>query len=55
MSNDEIRDKSIENQKVWYGAGMVTTISLLGMMMLSTLNAIVLTIVFRRVVSRIKR
>lgn len=55
MSNDEIRDKSIENQKVWYGAGMVTTISLLGMMMLSTLNAIVLTIVFRRVLSKVKR
>ncbi len=55
MSLDEIRDKAVANQTAMYSAGSVTTISLLGMMMLSTLNAIILTVIFRRVLSRIQK
>lgn len=52
MSVDQIRDSIISNQEAMYSAQAVTTISLLGMLILATFNSIFVTIVFRKLVFR---
>ncbi len=48
-TKEEIYEKAVENQKAIYSAGSTMTISLLGMLLLTTINAIVVTVVFRRI------
>ncbi len=50
MSKDEIRASLLTNQEALYSTQAVTTISLLGMLMLATVNSILITIVMRRVI-----
>lgn len=49
LTRKEIFDKAIANQRAIFNPGSTMTISLLGMLLLSTINAIILTVVFRRV------
>ena len=50
MSKDEIRASLITNQEAMYSTQAVTTIGLLGMLMLATVNSILISIVMRRVI-----
>ena len=50
MSKDEIRASLITNQEAMYSTQAVTTVSLLGMLMLATVNSILISIVMRRVI-----
>ncbi len=50
MSKAEIRASLLTNQEALYSTQAVTTISLLGMLMLATVNSILITIVMRRVI-----
>ena len=52
MSVDQIRESIISNQEAMYSPQAVTTISLLGMLILATFNSIFVTIVFRKLVFR---
>jgi F0F1-type ATP synthase alpha subunit len=52
FSKEEILEKSAESIKPWYQASTVMTISLLGMLMLSVINALVLTAIYRRLFPR---
>jgi hypothetical protein len=52
LSKEEILTKSAESIKPWYQASTVMTISLLGMLMLSVINSLVLTIIYRRLLFR---
>lgn len=52
MSKDEIKKNLITNQEAMFSPQAVTTISLLGMLLLSTVNSIFVTIVFRRIIFR---
>ncbi len=52
MSVDEIRESIISNQEAMYSPQAVTTISLLGLLLLATFNSIFVTIVFRKLVFR---
>ena len=52
MSTDEIRESIISNQEAMYGPQAVTTISLLGMLILATFNSIFITIVLRKLIFR---
>lgn len=52
MSVDQIRESIVSNQEAMYSAQAVTTISLLGMLILATFNSIFVTIVFRKLVFR---
>ena len=49
LTREEIYEKAIANQKAMFSPGSSMTISLLGMLLLSTVNAIILTVIFRRV------
>ena len=49
LTREEIYEKAIANQKAMFSPGSTMTISLLGMLLLSTVNAIILTVIFRRV------
>lgn len=49
LTREEIYEKAISNQKAMFSPGSTMTISLLGMLLLSTVNAIILTVIFRRV------
>lgn len=49
MTNDEIIEKMSQSPKAMFSAGSTMTLSLLGMLLLTTINAIVLTVVYRRV------
>lgn len=51
-SKEEILSKSSSNIRNWYNPTSVMTISLLGMMMLSVINSLVLTIIYRRLLFR---
>lgn len=50
MSKEQIRDSIITNQEAMYSPQAVTTIGLLGMLLLATVNSIFVTIVFRRLI-----
>ena len=52
MSKDQIRESIVSNQRAMYSAQAVTTISLLGMLILATFNSIFITIVMRKLVFR---
>lgn len=52
MTVDELRESLTSNQKAMYSARAVTTISLLGMLILATFNSILVTIVFRKLIFR---
>lgn len=52
FSKEEILEKSAESIRPWYQASTVMTISLLGMLMLSVINALVLTAIYRRLLFR---
>lgn len=52
MSKDQIRESIISNQEAMYSPQAVTTISLLGMLILGTFNSIFVTIVYRKLVFR---
>lgn len=49
LTKEEIFEKGMMNQKAIFSAGSTMTLSLLGMLLLTTINAIILTIIFRRV------
>lgn len=49
LTKEEIYEKVRQNPRAMYSAGSTMTISLLGMLILSTINSIVVTIVYRRV------
>ena len=49
LTREEIYEKAIANQKAMFSPGSTMTISLLGMLLVSTVNAIILTVIFRRV------
>lgn len=51
-TDEEIRELAIANQEAIYNPTSTMTISLLGMLLLSTINAIILTFVFRRILFR---
>lgn len=48
LTKEEIYKKAIANQRAIFSPTSTMTISLLGMLLLSTINAIILTFVFRR-------
>lgn len=50
MTADELYNKAITNQKAIYSPGSTMTVSMLGMLLLSTLNSLVVTVVYRRLV-----
>lgn len=52
MSVDEIRENIMTNQEAMYSPQAVTTISLLGLLLLATFNSIFITIVYRKLVFR---
>ena len=52
MSVDQIRESIVSNQEAMYSPQAVTTISLLGMLILATFNSIFVTIVFRKLIFR---
>lgn len=52
MSVDEIRESIISNQEAMYSPQAVTTISLLGLLLLATFNSIFVTIVYRKLIFR---
>lgn len=52
MSTDEIRESILANQEAMYSPQAVTTISLLGMLILATINSIFVTIVYRKLIFR---
>jgi len=49
LSKEEIFRKASANQRAIFSAGSTMTLSLLGMLLLSTINSIVVTVVYRRV------
>jgi hypothetical protein len=49
MTKEEILKKATDNQRAIFSPTSTMTISLLGMLLLSTINAIILTFIFRRV------
>jgi hypothetical protein len=49
LTVDEIRNKAMSNYRSMFNPTSTMTISLLGMLLLSTVNAILLTVIFRRV------
>ncbi len=49
MTRDEIYKSQMDNYRAIFSPTATMTISLLGMLLLSTINAIVLTVIFRRV------
>ncbi len=52
MTKDEIRSQLKSNQQAMFSAKSALTISLLGMLILSTINSIFLTVVYRKLVFR---
>ncbi|MDG1332760.1 MAG: DUF4199 domain-containing protein [Crocinitomicaceae bacterium] len=52
MSVEEIRESIISNQEAMYSPQAVTTISLLGMLILATFNSIFITIIYRKLIFR---
>lgn len=50
MTKEEIYKKLVENPRAFFSYKTVFTMSLLGMLMLSVMNAIVLTVVYRRLI-----
>lgn len=55
LTKEEILKKSSESIRPWYQANTVMTISLLGMLMLSVINSLVLTVIYRKVLFRQRR
>lgn len=53
-TKEEIIKKSSENIRNWYNPTSVMTISLLAMLMLSVMNSLILTIIYRRILFRQK-
>lgn len=51
-SKEEIIKKSSANIRNWYNPTSVMTISLLAMLMLSVMNSLILTIIYRRILFR---
>lgn len=49
LTKEEILKKAMEGPKSFYNPGSTMILSLLGMLLLTTVNAIVVTVVFRRV------
>ena len=52
MTVDELRESLTSNQEAMYSAQAVTTISLLGMLILATFNSIFITIIYRKLIFR---
>lgn len=52
MTAQEIYDKQMENPKLFFSPKFVTTLSLLGMIFLSTMYSLLVTIIFRRLIFR---
>lgn len=52
MSVDQMRESIISNSDAMYSPQAVTTVSLLGMLILATFNSIFVTIVYRKLVFR---
>ncbi|MFK7783847.1 MAG: DUF4199 domain-containing protein [Crocinitomicaceae bacterium] len=50
MTVEELRESLTDNQQAMYSAQAVTTVSLLGMLILATFNSIFVTIVYRKLV-----
>jgi len=52
LTEDEMFDKLMENPRVMYSPKSVMLISLLGLLLLTVINSIVLTFIFRRLIFR---
>ena len=52
MTVEELRESLTSNQEAMYSAQAVTTISLLGMLILATFNSIFITIIYRKLIFR---
>jgi hypothetical protein len=52
MTVDELRENLTSNQEAMFSAQAVTTISLLGMLILATFNSIFITIIYRKLIFR---
>ena len=50
MTKEEILEKGKDNLKATFSAGATMTLSMLGMLVLSTINSIFVTVVYRRIV-----
>lgn len=50
MTKEELYNKALTGQKAIYSPGSTMTVSMLGMLLLSTLNSLVVTVVYRRIV-----
>lgn len=55
MTKEEILVKGKENLKATFNAGATMTLSMLGMLVLSTINSIFVTVVYRKVVFKNQR
>lgn len=55
MTQDEIRSQLKSNQQAMFSAKSALTVSLLGMLILSTINSIFLTVVYRKLIFRDQR
>ncbi|MEJ6588943.1 MAG: DUF4199 domain-containing protein [Crocinitomicaceae bacterium] len=51
-SSDEIREKVMDSMNNYYSAQFTMTVSLLGLLLYATLNSLVLSLIFRRVIFR---
>ncbi|MFT5861015.1 MAG: hypothetical protein ACI865_003133 [Flavobacteriaceae bacterium] len=52
MTDEEIREQQISNQRAMFSAKSAMTVSLLGMLILSTINSIFITVVYRKLIFR---
>ena len=50
MTTEEIYGKQMQGYRAFYSPGSTMTVSMLGMLLLSTLNSLVVTAVYRRIV-----
>ncbi len=48
MTSDEIYEKQMENPKLFFSPKFITTLSVLGMLFLSMIYSIIITIIFRK-------
>lgn len=52
MTDEEIREQLVSNQRAMFSAKSALTVSLLGMLILSTINSIFITVVYRKLIFR---
>tara|TARA_B110000046_G_C12936897_1_gene373983 strand:- start:411 stop:953 length:543 start_codon:yes stop_codon:yes gene_type:complete len=52
LSSDEIREQVMDSMNNYYSAQFTMTVSLLGLLLYTTLNSLVISLIFRRVIFR---